>query len=83
MKTLYLSSAGVYTTASLMSLISSTPLLDAASISTMSVAVPSRIALQALHLPHGLPLTGFSQLTALAIIFAQVVFPVPLGPQKR
>ena len=32
---------------------------------------------------QGLPSTGFSQLTALARILAQVVLPVPRVPVKR
>ena len=61
----------------------STPLLEAASISSTSVAVPASIDRQASHRLHGLPFTGDSQLTALARILAQVVFPVPREPQKR
>jgi hypothetical protein len=38
---------------------------------------------QAEHLLQGLPFTGLSQLTAFARILAQLVFPVPLEPQKR
>ena len=44
---------------------------------------PACKALHAGHSPHGLPLTGCSQLTALANIFATLVLPVPLVPQKR
>ena len=36
--------------------------------------------LQAVQQLQGLPSIGFSQLTALARIFAQVVLPVPLVP---
>jgi hypothetical protein len=35
------------------------------------------------HLLQGLPLTGFSQFTARAKIFAQVVLPVPLVPVNK
>ena len=61
----------------------STPLLEAASISSTSVAVPFSIASHAAHLPQGLPFTGERQLTALARILAQVVLPVPREPQNR
>ena len=61
----------------------STPLLDAASISTTSMMLPSSMPRQAGHLPQGLPSTGCSQLSALASIFAQVVLPVPRVPMNR
>ena len=60
------------------SLISSTPLLEAASISIIS-----GLSLKDIHDSHslqGLPLTGFKQFKALAKILAELVFPVPLGP---
>ena len=61
----------------------STPLLDAASSSTTSRTDPSSMPRQAAHWLHGLPLTGCSQLTALARILAQVVLPVPRVPMNR
>ena len=62
---------------------SSTRLLDAASISTTSRARPSRMASQEGHVSHGSPSATFGQLTALATIRARDVFPVPRGPTKR
>ena len=50
---------------------------------TLPMAAPDSIALQVGHSPQGLPSLGFSQLTALARIFATEVFPVPLVPQNR
>ena len=73
----------MYATSSLISRILSTPLLDAASISSTSVAEPLSIDRQASQQLHGLPFTGDSQFIAFASIFAQVVFPVPREPQKR
>ena len=70
-------------TSSLISLILSTLLLEAASISSTSAVLPSSIAIQEGHFPQGLPPTGEVQFTAFASIFAQVVFPVPREPQKR
>ena len=62
---------------------SSTLLLDAASISTISVKDPEIAALHISHSLHGSPSFGFRQLTALASIFAADVLPVPLHPLKR
>ena len=81
--TRFLNVAGEYITSSRRDLTSSTLLFEAASISTISRAVPSSIARQEAHFPHGFPFCGFSQLTALARILAQVVLPVPLVPTKR
>ena len=61
----------------------STPLLEAASISTTSRTLPSSMPRQAAHSPQGSPFTGCRQLTALASILAQVVLPVPRVPTKR
>jgi len=61
----------------------STPVLEAASISTTSSSEPSRIARQASQVVHGSGVIPFSQLSALARIRAVVVFPVPLGPQNK
>ena len=62
---------------------SSTLLLEAASISTTSVSDPSKISLQISHSLQGSPSLGFKQLTALAKILADVVFPVPLPPLNK
>ena len=81
--TLYFPSVGGYCTCSLISLIFSTPLLEAASISTTFKEAPLLMPLHVGHSLQGLPSTGFSQLTALAKIFAILVFPVPLVPQNK
>ena len=70
-------------TSSLMLLISSTLLFEAASISTTSVIEPERIPLQISHSLQGSPSFGFKQLIALASILAEDVFPVPLPPFNR
>lgn len=70
-------------TSSRIALISSTLLLEAASISTISVSDPSKAALHILHSLHGSPSFGFKQFTALARTFAEEVFPHPLQPVKR
>ena len=70
-------------TSSRMSRISSTPLLEAASISSTSVADPASMERQAAHSPQGPEAVGWRQLTALAKILAQVVLPVPREPQNR
>ena len=69
--TLYLARVGRKLTSSLIPLISSTLLLDAASISTTSVRDPDSIALHISHSLHGSPSCGFKQLSALARIFAE------------
>ena len=61
----------------------STPLLDAASISSTSMQEPESMALQASQTLQGLPWSGFRQLTAFARILAQLVLPVPLEPVNR
>ena len=81
--TRFFTCAGVYTTSLRISRTLSTPLLEAASISTTSSTLPASIPRQLAHSPHGSPSTGRSQLTAFARIFAQVVLPVPREPQKR
>ncbi len=83
MYTLCVQETGGYCTFSLRSLISSTPLFDAASISVMSRFEGSASARHVGQTPHGDPSCGFSQFTARAKIFASVVFPVPRGPVKR
>ena len=80
--TLYLHETGGYCTFSRRSRISLTPLLDAASISTIS-SDPSASARHVAHLPQGEPFTGCSQLIARAKMRATLVFPVPRGPVKR
>ena len=81
--TLYFPKVGGYCTCSFISLILSTPLLEAASISTTFMEASLSIDLQVGHSLHGPASVGFSQLSALAIILAILVFPVPLVPQKR
>ena len=63
------------------SLISSTPLFDAASISIMS-GFPLNER-QFSHLPHAIPVLLSKQLIDLAKILAVDVFPVPLGPENK
>ena len=58
-------------------------LLEAASISATSVTAPESIPRQISHSLQGSPSTGCRQLTALARIFAQEVFPVPRDPVNR
>ena len=62
---------------------SSMPRFDAASISTRSIARPSRIETQASQRSHGSPSWRFVQLTAFARIRASDVLPVPRGPTNR
>jgi len=82
MYTLYLPSVGGYFTSSTISLILSTLLLLAASISIIFKLVPFKASLQTEH-----SLQGFSpspvQFMALAKILAVVVLPVPLVPQNK
>jgi len=81
--TVYLPLEGEYCISSRICLMLSTPLLDAASISITFMALPLVIPRHVSHSLQGLPSTGCSQLTALAKIFATLVLPVPLVPQKR
>ena len=81
--TRYLPSEGGYCTWFRISRTSSTPLLDAASISMTFRELPAAIFLQDGHSPQGLPLFGCSQFTARAKIFATLVLPVPRVPQNR
>ena len=63
----------------------STPVLDAASISTISICRPAVMLRQLAHLLHGSysPSFLFSQLTALASTRAKVVLPTARGPQNK
>ncbi len=71
-------------TRSTRSRIASTPLFDAASISTRSLKLPAAIATQFSHVPSGSPSSPrCRQLSALARMRAVVVLPVPRGPEKR
>ena len=71
-------------TRSTRSRIVSTPLFDAASISTRSLKVPAAMATQFSQVPSGSPSAPRSrQLSALARMRAVVVLPVPRGPEKR
>src|SRR5699024_8691111 len=81
--TLYLVSEGEYLTFSLIFLISSTPLLLAASISITSLAEPSVMLMQMSHSLQGSPSGPKRQLRAFANIFAMLVLPVPRGPLNR
>ena len=69
----------------MISRILSTPVLLAASISITSRAFPLVIARQISHFPQGLGvgLSPAIQLSDLAKIRAEEVFPVPLGPVNR
>jgi len=81
--TLYLDLAGEYFTFSLNSLISSTLLFEAASISTTSIVLSSKISLQLSHSLQGSSLCKLVQFTALENILAVDVLPVPLVPQNK
>lgn len=83
MYTLYRTALGAYFTLSRISRISSTPLLEAASISITSEMEPSVIPRQVAHSLQGSAMGAFSQLTAFAKILAAVVFPVPRGPENK
>src|SRR5262245_49313584 len=60
----------------------STPVRDAASISSTSRARPSLISVHAVHLLHGFAVGPVAQLSPLARMRATVVFPVPRTPAK-
>src|SRR5436190_20177982 len=62
---------------------SSTELLDAASISMTSIEVALAMATQDSHRPHGSVVGPFSQLRHAARILAIEVLPVPREPTKR
>ena len=61
----------------------STPLFDAASSSCTLSELPCVISMHEVQVPQGSPSTGASQLSALARMRAEDVFPVPRGPLKR
>ena len=82
MYTLCFSSRGMNRACSIMSRISSTPVLLAASSSIISAHSPALI-LQERQQPQGSPSMGSSQFTALASMRAALVLPVPLVPAKR
>ena len=82
-KTLYFPSVGEYLELSMISLMLSTLLFDAASSSVTFIDAMESMLLHTAHFPHGLPSTGLSQLTAFAKSFATEVLPVPLVPQNR
>lgn len=63
------------------SLILSTPVWLAASISTKSTDLLAVIVWQLIHLLQGLPSWTWRQLIALDRILAVLVLPVPLGPK--
>src|SRR3954452_19436820 len=62
---------------------SSTELLEAASISMTSIEVALAIATQDSQTPHGSTVGPFSQFRQAARIFAIEVLPVPREPTKR
>ena len=69
--------------AAIISRMSSTPLLLAASSSMTSKLLPSCTAKHEPHSQHGSPSFEFSQLRTLARIRAVVVLPVPRGPENK
>ena len=75
--------AGLYLTFSRMSRTSSMPRFDAPSISSTSTSSPVAMETQGPHLPHGLTVGPFTQLSALEKTRAIEVLPTPLGPVKR
>ena len=83
MYTLYFATAGGYLTFSRRSRISSTPLLEAASISITSMLFSFLSCKHTSHSPQGSPSTGCRQLMARESTLAAVVLPVPRVPQNR
>jgi len=79
------SSVGAYIARSRRSRASSTPRLEAASISTTSSDVrPLQMRSHDSHTPHGSPFSArCGQFSAIASTRAAVVFPTPRGPQNR
>ncbi len=74
---------GASTTRSRSSRMSSTELLDAASISITSSEVAFWIAMHDSQRPHGSVVGPFSQFMQAARIFAMLVLPVPREPTNR
>src|SRR5699024_9150875 len=72
-----------YFTLSRISLMSSTLVFEAASISITSEIVPSKIPKQALHSLHGSFVGACSQFIVCAKILAALVLPVPRGPENK
>ena len=70
-------------TRSMSSRMSSTLLVLAASSSMTSKLVPASTDLHDSHSQHGSPSSGFSQLRTFARMRADVVLPVPRGPENR
>ena len=62
---------------------SSSPRLLAASISMMSICLPSSAARHCLQVPQGVSLGPLSQTRALEKILALEVLPLPRKPEKR
>ena len=83
MYTLYLLVFGTKFILFFNSLISSTPLFEAASISIISFEFLLLICIQLAQLSQGIKSFKCSQLIVLASILAILVFPVPLGPQNK
>ena len=79
---LFFPDVGRYLIFSIISLISFTPVCEAASISITSNDLPSAISLQNEQLEQGSGVGPLIQLTAFASILAVEVFPTPLGPEK-
>ena len=83
--TFHLAWVGANLALSIISLIFSTPVFDAASISITSRALAFVICIHNSHFPHGFGV-GWSddrQFNDFANILALDVLPVPLGPLKR
>ena len=78
---MYFPSVGATFTLLISSRMSSTPLLEAASISIIS-GLCSKDK-QALHFPQASPSTKCSQLIVLAKTLAVLVLPVPRGPVNK
>ena len=83
MYTLYWQTVGRKAVSSRRSRMSSTLLLEAASISETSRTVPSSMPRQTSQTPQGSGLEWSRQLMALAKILAQVVLPVPRGSGEQ
>jgi len=80
---LYLVFVGENLAFSIISLILSTQVKLAASISTISINFSSKKSVHTSHFKQGFHFFGDMQLTAFANILAVEVFHVPLGPQNK